>query len=273
MMNIVFLTSFYYLVTLGSISKAAEKLGYSQSTVSYHIKSLQDNHGILYFKKSGNVNLTETGNLVFEFIEEFLEKEKKLYNKIFNTNDVLRVGTVSSILEFVLTENLNDFRRKNNHLKVEIILEEESELIKMLQNNQLDCIYIFDIKIEMSEDYFVYTKKTPFDLISKGISNFTQRKEYRMILTDKKCTYRAAFLKEFPDKDKVIISLELESPNEIIRSLNPINELAFLPRYVTRNLPEGEFNLYEVPLDTSFYLQFIYGKKIFLQQIFLKQLL
>ncbi|MHC5372165.1 LysR family transcriptional regulator [Enterococcus sp. LJL120] len=260
-MNIIFLTSFYYLVSLESISKAAEKLGYSQSTVSYHIKSLQDNYGILYFKKGGRVHLTETGYLVFEFIEEFLEKEEQLHKKIFKTNSTLRVGTISSILEFVLTGKINNFRRRNPHLKVEIVLKEEAELFNMLLSNQLDCIYIFDKKIEISRDYFVHKQEMSFDLISKGSSNFTQREEYRMILTDKKCTYRAAFLKEFPDKDKVTVSLELESPKEIIRLLNPINELAFLPKYVTRNLSKEEFNRQEVTLDTIFYLQFIYGKK------------
>lgn len=259
-MNLVFLTSFYYLVKLGSISKSAEKLDYSQSTVSYHLKCLQNHYGILYFKRNGKIHLTETGCLVFEFIEEFLEKEEQLNSKVFKTSDTLRIGTIPSILEFNLRENLNNFRRKNNRLKVEIILKDENELVNMLSNNQLDCIYIFNKKIDMPKKYSIYRQEVSFDLISKGVSNFQEREEYRMILTEKKCTYRTAFLKEFIHRDRVLVSLELESPNDIIRSLNPIDEIAFLPQYVTSNLSREKFNRRELTLATTFYLQFIYTK-------------
>ena len=41
-MNIKNLESFIYVAELGSFTKAAEKLGYSQSTVSFQIRQLED---------------------------------------------------------------------------------------------------------------------------------------------------------------------------------------------------------------------------------------
>ena len=41
-MNIKNLESFIYVAELGSFTKAAEKLGYSQSTVSFQIRQLEE---------------------------------------------------------------------------------------------------------------------------------------------------------------------------------------------------------------------------------------
>lgn len=273
MMNIVYLTSFYYLVKLGSVSKAAEKLTYAQSTVSYHLKSLQNDYGLLYVKKAGNIDLTEKGQLIFEFIEEFIEKEEKLQKKINPTQDTLRIGTISSIMAFILTEKLAGFRRSNQHLKIEIVLKEESQLIDMLLNDQLDCIYIFDEKIDIASAYSVSKKEVPFDIISKGMLDIEHLDEYRMILTEKNCSYRAAFLKEWTFKEKVVVTLSLESPKEIIRSLQASNEMAFLPRYVTDQLPNAVFDRQELILDTPFYLQFIYDSKNSLAVDFFKKVI
>ena len=43
------LITFIYVAELGSFTKAAEQLGYSQSTISFQIKQLEDEFGCLLF--------------------------------------------------------------------------------------------------------------------------------------------------------------------------------------------------------------------------------
>ena len=56
------LITFINVAELGSFTKAAEQLGYSQSTVSFQIKQLEDEIGCLLFERINHtITLTERG--------------------------------------------------------------------------------------------------------------------------------------------------------------------------------------------------------------------
>ena len=56
------LITFIHVVELGSFTRAAELLGYSQSTVSFQIKQLEDELGCLLFERINHtITLTERG--------------------------------------------------------------------------------------------------------------------------------------------------------------------------------------------------------------------
>ena len=56
------LNTFIQVAELESFSKAAEKLGYSQSTVSFQIKQLEDELNCLLFERINHtITLTEIG--------------------------------------------------------------------------------------------------------------------------------------------------------------------------------------------------------------------
>ena len=55
------LITFIHVAELGSFTKAAEQLGYSQSTISFQIKQLEDELGCLLFERVNHtITLTET---------------------------------------------------------------------------------------------------------------------------------------------------------------------------------------------------------------------
>lgn len=53
-MDIKNLTTFLNAAELGSFTRAAEKLGYSQSTVSFHIRQLEDELHTQLFERVGH---------------------------------------------------------------------------------------------------------------------------------------------------------------------------------------------------------------------------
>ena len=56
------LITFIHVAELGSFTKTAERLGYSQSTVSFQIKQLEDELGCLLFERINHtITLTERG--------------------------------------------------------------------------------------------------------------------------------------------------------------------------------------------------------------------
>ena len=62
-MEIKNLITFINVVELGSFTKAAEVLGYSQPTISFQIKQLEDELGCLLFERINHtITLTERGH-------------------------------------------------------------------------------------------------------------------------------------------------------------------------------------------------------------------
>ena len=65
------LITFIYVAELGSFTKAAEQLGYSQSTISFQIKQLEDELGCLLFERINHtITLTEQGHELVSYAHQ-----------------------------------------------------------------------------------------------------------------------------------------------------------------------------------------------------------
>lgn len=66
-------------VELGSLSKPAEALDYSQPNVSHAIQLLEKQFGFqLLIRNKGGVVLTENGEIVYQKMKQILEAESEL---------------------------------------------------------------------------------------------------------------------------------------------------------------------------------------------------
>lgn len=91
------LTTFIHVVELGSFTKAAEQLGYSQSTISFQIKQLEEELGCLLFERINHtITLTERGRELVSYAhrvraltDEFKESLNKEEQLIINLNFVV----------------------------------------------------------------------------------------------------------------------------------------------------------------------------------------
>ncbi|MBQ3166220.1 MAG: LysR family transcriptional regulator, partial [Clostridia bacterium] len=83
------LITFIHVAELGSFTKAAEQLGYSQSTVSFQIKQLEEELDCLLFERINHtITLTERGRELVSYahqvraltdeFKETLNKEEQL---------------------------------------------------------------------------------------------------------------------------------------------------------------------------------------------------
>lgn len=73
-MNTTHIKSFLYVSKYNSISKAADKLNYSTSTIYEHLKSLENEVGVtLYNKANRGIYLTENGEIFLEYANKILD--------------------------------------------------------------------------------------------------------------------------------------------------------------------------------------------------------
>lgn len=69
------LATFHVVASTGHFTSAAVQLGYSQATVTVHIKALENQLGVTLFERcrfSRNIILTEAGRRALEYAERLL---------------------------------------------------------------------------------------------------------------------------------------------------------------------------------------------------------
>ncbi|MBS4210467.1 LysR family transcriptional regulator [Bacillus sp. FJAT-50079] len=118
---------FNTVVELGSLTKAGETLGLTQSAVSHAISSIESEWGftILNRGRSG-IHLTSNGERVLTYIREILRWNEEMLQEIAYINGLeigtVRIGTISSVSIHWLPEIMKIFNE--NHPSIEIKLME-----------------------------------------------------------------------------------------------------------------------------------------------------
>ncbi|BCY17359.1 MAG: LysR family transcriptional regulator [Chloroflexi bacterium] len=119
-MELRYLKTFHTIATLGSFYRAAEVLGYAQSTVSDQIKTLETDLQVTLFKRAGNqLSLTPAGERLFQYAPRVLNMETEIRQEVGEVSALsgtisMRVPeTVSLLLLPLVQEFHKQFPRVN----------------------------------------------------------------------------------------------------------------------------------------------------------------
>ncbi len=112
-------------VRMGSLTKAAEELGYTQAGLTQMMNRLEAEMGISLLKRDKNgVTLTAEGERLMPQINEYIIASENLEKKIEEVKSgadaYLRIGTYTSILKTWLPEIINGFRELYPNVRLEI---------------------------------------------------------------------------------------------------------------------------------------------------------
>ncbi|EEG29843.1 LysR substrate binding domain protein [[Clostridium] methylpentosum DSM 5476] len=105
------------IIELGGFTKAADALGYTQSSISQMIASLENELGIKLLTRSRHgVKLTIEGTELFPFIERSIYQYRSMQEKANEIKGietgVIRVGTVSSVTCHWMPQLINGFKEE-----------------------------------------------------------------------------------------------------------------------------------------------------------------
>ncbi|HAK43759.1 MAG TPA: LysR family transcriptional regulator, partial [Clostridium sp.] len=149
------IATFLRVAATRNFSRAAEQLGYSQSTVTIQMQQLEKELGTQLFERIGKqVNLTERGEAFILHANEIMMITNAAMTFASNadlTTGSLRIGGVESLCTAILPELLLQF----HHIcpKVETVIKTATteELIDMIKCNDIDLLFTLDKKIYGSE--------------------------------------------------------------------------------------------------------------------------
>lgn len=159
---------------LGSISRAAEALGYTQSGVTHIIRALEDEAGFpLLLRGNRGVKLTADGERLAPLLRELIHATDRLEQEMALTRGVesglVRIGTYSSISLHWMPSILEEFQARYPNIEVELLEGNALEIEDWLSSGRIDIAYTslrpnytFDtIKILDDPMYAVLPKNHP----------------------------------------------------------------------------------------------------------------
>lgn len=139
-----------YLVAVAKeqhFARAAEKSFVSQPTLSMQIKKLEDELGVQIFERSQkNFLVTKVGKEIIKKAEVILREAEEIKNIAQNSKDPfsgeLRIGGFPTLASYFFPKVIGKISKKFPQLKLLLIEEKTEELLRKLQNGEIDTAFI-----------------------------------------------------------------------------------------------------------------------------------
>lgn len=131
----------------GSLTAAAEEMGYTQSGLTHMMNSLEDELGVkLLVRSKVGVHLSPAGRELLPQMKELIrcadELEKSVDRLVQRSYTVLRIGTYASVSRQWLPAILADLRRASPEINVTIQTGSMQEVYSAVRNEELDCAIV-----------------------------------------------------------------------------------------------------------------------------------
>ena len=201
-MDIKNLETFVMVNELKSFTHAAQRLGFTQSTVSFQIKQLENELGIPLFERiSHTVTLTNEGQKLLPLAHQILRLWAEAGHIAGNTAPagIVRIAIAESLSSWQFHSHFKDFHDRYPGIRLKLIAASTDDMFQMLGQNQVDIVYTLDRRI-YSHHYmtaleapvnihFVTSPRHP--LAKEKKVDIVKLLDYPLLLTEKNMSYRA----------------------------------------------------------------------------------
>lgn len=135
------------VVELGSLTKAAEVMGFTQSGVSHMINSLEDEFGFsLLIRNRSGAKLTTNGEEMLKTIREILKWNEHLEQQVAAIHGIelgtIHIGTFTSVGVHWLPGIIKDFQRDYPHIEIRLVEGDYLEIEEWIAEGKIDCGFL-----------------------------------------------------------------------------------------------------------------------------------
>ncbi|MBQ8472459.1 MAG: LysR family transcriptional regulator [Bacilli bacterium] len=132
---------FYEVAKYNSFTKAAESLMISQPSLSYSIKTLENQLGKKLFTRNKNkILLTEDGKIIYDKLKSIFD----IFNSIILDNENISgkviLGVRSAVSNKMLPFYISELNKIYPELEIEFVIAPSKELMKKLVNKEIDLL-------------------------------------------------------------------------------------------------------------------------------------
>jgi len=243
-MDIRSLNTFIHVAELGSFSKAGQRLGYSQPTVSIQIKQLEDSLGFRLFDRIGHtIRLTDQGRTVLAQAQEICRLSQQMsHTPEAPQRTVIRLATADSLCVPLMDHTLPWLRQAHPDIAIQLTTAGTTDLFRLLDQNEADLVCTLDSHI-YNTNYVIASESriglhfvagASHPLAKKGQLTLEDIAAQDFLLTEKGMSYRR-LLDEWLAKYNTELKPVLETGRAdlLCQMVEQGMGISFLPDYVT----------------------------------------
>lgn len=275
------LATFVQVAELNSFTKAAQKLGYNQSTISFQIRQLEEELDCQLFDRiNHSISLTAQGRQLLQYAVKVLQRERE-FKQSFTIDEAPRghvhIVTPDSICEIMMSHNYNEFYTSYPDIQLEFSTACTDIMFDYLDSNKADVIFTLDEHIYRHD--YVIVKEAPVGVhfVTSSSSPLATRQEltitdlldYPFLLTERGTSYRRILDQHLAQHSLEITPvLEITRTDVIIGCLKQNVGIAFLPDFVSaKEVEAGNLVLLNVKdFDITIWKQLIHHRNKWLSQ-------
>ncbi|MCJ0764067.1 LysR family transcriptional regulator [Variovorax terrae] len=180
-MNLRFVEAFYWVVSLKSVTRAAEKLFLTQSAMSSRIAALEEELGVLLLdRRDKQFRLTVAGLRFFTYAQRLLELQREVKAEIGAGGPQpmsLRIGSIESVLHSWLIPMVEKLRNDYPELELELNVETTPVLIDQARRGTLDLVFA---ALPASADGLRSRALPPMEMVFVGNARLHRRRLYSL---------------------------------------------------------------------------------------------
>jgi len=269
------LITFTHVAELGSFTKAAEQLGYSQSTISFQIKQLEEELGCLLFERiNHSITLTERGRELVSYahqVRALTDEFKESLTKDKELSGHIHIVTPDSICDDIINASYIDFHNRYPNISIKFTTADTFVMFDMLDHNEADVIITLD-NHSYNKDYVIAKEeRLSMHFVANPKSKFSSKKDLSIndiinepfILTEYGQGYRRVLDKELAKRSLEITPILEIGRTDMITSLIAKGDMiSFLPDFITKKyIDSGELCYLDIKdMNMEIWKQLIYHK-------------
>ena len=247
-MDLRSLNIFIQTAELSSFTRAGEKLGYSQPTVSFQIRQLEQELGVQLFDRIGHtVSLTDAGREVLSYAQRICQLSQEMSrgaNRNYEPEGVVRLAMADSLCTPLVIKGFSDFREKYPQVRVHITAAGTDEMFRLLDHDEADLVCTLDSHIYNTTYVIASEEKVGVHFVVSSQNPLAQRRSVRIgelvslpfFLTEKGMSYRRLLDEKLAQSSMEIQPvLEIGRADLICKLVEEDLGISFLPDFVTES--------------------------------------
>jgi DNA-binding transcriptional LysR family regulator len=180
-MNLRFVEAFYWVASLKSVTRAAEKLHLTQSAMSSRIAALEEELGVLLFdRRDKQFRLTVAGTRFLVYAQRLLELQREVKAEMGSGAPLavsMRIGAIESVLHSWLIPWIEALRAEHPALELELTVETTPILVEQVRRGTQDVVFA---ALPASADGVRSRALPPMELVFVGNTDLHRKRRYSL---------------------------------------------------------------------------------------------
>ena len=246
-MDLRSLNTFVQVAEVGSFTKAAEILGYSQPTVSFQIKQLEKLLDVQLFDRIGHtISLTDGGKTVLSYAQQICRLSQEMESGAAHgkaPEGEVRLAMSDSLCIALVQKGFADFQKLYPHVAINVKTAGTGDLFRLLDHNEVDIVCTLDSHVYSTNYVIANEEKVGVHFVCSINHPLAKKKHIKIedllaepfFLTEKGMSYRRILDEKLAQRSLEIQPvLEIGSPDLICKLIEQNAGVSFLPDFVSK---------------------------------------